>query len=1035
MRTSFALNIKLFVRTLLILCGIFFSALVIIAIFRIRIDTNILTSLPKSDPVISDAGFTIVHHPFQNQVVIDISGPQKDMDLLVEGGELVETALKDSGLFKTVGIKDMQHLFPQLIDHITHNLPRMFTAEELHTHVEPLFASDELPNRIRDNLSMLLTMDGFGQAESILHDPLGLRGIILQKFKQLLPAENVSFYKGHLISADGNHLLIMANPRSSSIDGKLSRQIAEQIEQIRHKLDRQFPSDGNPFILTPVGAYRASLDNETAAKKDTQNAILYAGMGIALLLIFSFRRPLIGLLALVPAVFGTLCSLAVYSIWHESISVMTIGFGGAIISITVDHGISYLLFLDRPHPTKGRDVAREVRAVGLLAVLTSVCAFLTLSLSGFPILSQIGQFSAFGIAFSFLFVHSVFPLMIPEMSSGKSKSTLPLQTVVNRLFIGGGNYKLLFCLGFAVVMGFYARPEFKVDIASMNTVTKETIDAENLVSTVWGHKIFDKVYMLIAADNLSLLQNQCDELTNRLNEEISAQRLAGAFLPSMIFPGAEKSKENLTAWRQFWNESRMNRLHRQLKDTALELGFTPDAFANTYIHHNQNDVPMAIPSQFHEQFGIYQLPKDNSWILFASLTPGKFYDAAHFFEKFHKNKSIHIFDPAFFSKRLGEFLSDTFIKMILIIGGSVIILLLLFFADISLTLVALTPILFSMICTLGTLHLLDRPLNFAGLMLSVVVIGMGLDYSLYLIRSYQRYQNEHHPFMNPIRMTIFLAATSTLIGFGALSTGNHNLMKDLGLFLVLGIGFALIGTFTLMPPLLNHLFKSEPLPLPTTDIIPNSAIHLKRIRFLYRHLDAYPRLFARFKIMLDPMFKELDLYLNRPKLVLDVGSGFGVPAAWLKALYPDITLYGIEPDMDRVRIALRVVNSNSHIEHGKAPDLPNFSGQADTVLMLDMIHYLNDRDLNRTLDNLRFKIAPMGKLIIRVTVPFADNVPFYRKIETLRLNIHGMDYYYRSIAELEQLLTAGGFDIRTIAPSGSDREETWIIAVPNQSIR
>lgn len=1027
MRNSFSLKASSVLKICLIFGGLIVSVLMALSLFRIQIDTNILTSLPKNDPILADAKFTISNHPYQNQIIIDVSGRQKDIDALVAAGEMVETALAESGLFGSAGMKEMQHLFPELLDHITNNLPALFSALDLNTQVAPILMDKNLSSRIKDNLSQLLSMDGIGQTEAIINDPLGLRFIVLQKLKQLMPAENIHFYKGHLLSSNRDHLLIIANPKSASIDSKLSRKIADLIEETKLTINRSFEKTGDHFTLTPVGAYRAALDNETAAKKDTQNATLYASIGIALLLIFSFPRPLIGLLAFLPAIFGIGCSLAVYAMFHESISIMTIGFGAAIISITVDHGISYLLFLDRPHETQGRAVAKEVRAVGLLSVITSVCAFLTLSLSGFPILSQIGQFAAFGLAFSFLFVHFFFPLLFPKLRPGNQKRTLPLQNLVNRLFMGNKKYKLLFAALLFAVMGFYARPEFKVDIASMNTITQETADAETMVSTVWGNKIFDNVYMLITAGDLSGLQNTCDGISHRLAEDLSTQRLSGAFLPSMIFPGPAKIKENQDAWKVFWNEERKTAFYNTLNNTAAELGFTPEAFSNTYaVPKGDVTGPMTIPPQFLQQLGIHQSPEDASWIAFASLTPGPAYDAEPFFSKYHDAGNTHIFDPALFSKRLGEFLSNTFIKMILIVGLSVFLLLLVFFMDITLTLVALTPILFSMACTLGTLHLLNLPLNFAGLMLSVVVIGMGIDYSLYLIRSYQRYRDENHPSQDHIRMTIFLAATSTLIGFGALSTGDHNLMRDIGLFLILGIGFALMGTLTLLPPMLNYLFR--PMTLTNTEIIPNSSAHLKRIRRLYRHLNAYPRLFARLKIMIDPLFKELGMYLNRPNILIDIGCGFGVPAAWVHALYPDATIFGIEPDMERVKVASLVVNKNSRIDHGRAPDLPDFAGNADTALMLDMIHYLNDADLTLTLDSLLLKLFPSGRLIIRVTVPFKGKISFFRRIEMFRLTLFAIAHYYRSLAELEHLLTASGFMIKTIAPSGNGREELWIIA-------
>ncbi|MCP3967065.1 MAG: MMPL family transporter, partial [Lentisphaerae bacterium] len=140
----------------------------------------------------------------------------------------------------------------------------------------------------------------------------------------------------------------------------------------------------------------------------------------------------------------------VYSLFHPSISMLTLGFGGAIISITVDHGIIYLLFLDRPHETSGSKVAHEVRAIGLLATLTTVGAFSALSFSGFPILAQVGQFAALGIALAFIFVHTVFPLIFPTMPPARRQIKPFLQRVTDALALKGGKTKAYIALGLAL---------------------------------------------------------------------------------------------------------------------------------------------------------------------------------------------------------------------------------------------------------------------------------------------------------------------------------------------------------------------------------------------------------------------------------------------------------------------------------------------------------------------------------------------------------------------------------------------------------
>ena len=1015
------------------------------SLLRIRIDTNIVNTLPEGNPVMAEGSYVLLHHPFQNQVFIDLSLAPKDPDRLAAGAQVVEEALEESGLFQSVGFENMGDLLPGLMNHVAENLPLLFSKRQLESEIGPLLAKDKLKERAKNNLSRLYTMEAVGQAEMVMNDPLGLSGLILAQFKQLLPAETVHFYKGRLLSQDRRHLLIIANPKAASTNAANARRIAGSIKEAKTELARAFENTGSRFTLTPVGAYRAVLDNETTAKSDTKNAILFAGLGIACLLLLAFPRPLIGLLAFLPAVFGTLCALALYALWHDSISIMTIGFGGAIISITVDHGISYLLFLDRPHETKGKAVSREVVAVAFLAAMTSAGAFLMLTFSGFPILAQIGQFAAFGIAFSFLFVHSFFPLLFPRLRPARRSRTLFLQRLVDKLATGGGRVKAAAALLLVGGLCFFAHPDFNVNMESINTISEDTIAAENRIAEVWGKRIFDQIYLMAEADSLSALQQRSDALTGWMETELAKDNLSQAFLPSELFPGAGRCRQNLEAWQQFWDRRDKSRMQNAIRQAAAELGFPPDAFASVYqAPAGACSTGFSIPEKFHRMLGIYQASDmadssaspnaqgsdDGGWLLFTSLAPGENYQPERFFTTYAEKSGIHVLDPDYYSKTLGLFLSDTFTHMLLIIGLSVAALLLLFFMDISLCAAGLLPIGFSMICTLGTLNLMGEPLNIPGLMLSVVVVGMGLDYSLYFVRAYQRYREEAHPNQSRIRMTVFLAGASTLIGFGALSLGEHNLMKSLGLILVLGIGYVMIGTYALLPPLLRHLFR--PAEFSGEYAPPGSKLHQKRLRQLYKHMEAYPRIFAWCKRRMDPMFAELPGFIGRPAAVLDIGCGYGVTIAWLRAMDPKLRIQAADPAFERVRIAGRLAGPNGLVKQGGSPDLPNFAEPADLVLMLDMAHYLSDDQLGETLIRLQKMMRPNARLILRTTVPSAAAPPVYRRVETFKLRIAGRPAYYRSVAQMKELLTRGGFAVAQAQASGQGREEYWFIGAPGQ---
>jgi SAM-dependent methyltransferase len=330
---------------------------------------------------------------------------------------------------------------------------------------------------------------------------------------------------------------------------------------------------------------------------------------------------------------------------------------------------------------------------------------------------------------------------------------------------------------------------------------------------------------------------------------------------------------------------------------------------------------------------------------------------------------------------------------------------------------------------LGTLNLLGQPLGIPTIMVTVVVIGMGSDYALYLVRSYQRYMDEDHASLGLIRLSVLLSFATTFMGFGALTLSRHALLKNAGIALALGIGYSFIGAVTITPPLLKRVF--EPIRWSHEEVLPGSKRHLSRAMRRYRHMEPYPRLFAWFKILLDPMFPLLASFLDSPRHVIDIGCGYGVPAVWLLSLFPEAKVYGLDPNRRRATIAARAFGDRGSAEVGKAPDLPaGCPDRVDTALMLDMIHLVSDDELRFTLQRLNGKIVPDGKLILRTTVPSRKRVPWLRRIEEWRLKALHLTPHFRSSEEVTGLLSKGGFMVELQEPAALGREETWFICRP-----
>ncbi len=992
---------------------------------RLSFDTDLVASLPQDDSVLADARQMITQHPMQDRVVIDISRPEADADGLVDATRMIEKRLRESGLFARVGLDQEQQQIPELIFSITARLPVLFSAEELEEKVKPLLEPGRIRSALSDHLAQLGHLESVGQAALIAQDPLNLRSLIFSRLSQLAPTQNAQIYKGYLLSADRKHLLVVAEPLISGMDTIFSRKITALIDTITRELNQ----NRNPkeiVTLTSVGTYRAALDNETSAKRGTKRAVLFSTLAIILLLLLSFPRPLLGLLALLPSAAGTMLALFVYSLFRPSITLMATGFGSAIISFTVDYGITYLLFLDRPHETHGLEATKEVWPLGLLAMLTTAVSFAFLAVTGFTVLAEVGAFTALGVVFTYIFVHVIYPVIFPTLPAARSESRLPLQRFANWIATTAGKKKAYAAAGLALVLLFFANPVFHVDLSAMNSVTKETLEAERLLADVWGN-LFSKIYVMVEGRDVRELQQKGDRLAALLDREVRTGTLVSAFVPSSVFPGEQRAEQNFSAWRAFWLPERKMALRNGLRMASIELGFRPNAFAPffTLVEAKEWATP-AIPQSFLGLLGISQSRDRSTWVQVSTLTPGPAYQGEPFYERFKSTGLMRMFDPVLFSQRLGDVLLSGFIKMTLIVGAMTILVAFFYLLDWQLTLIGLLPTLFALICTLGTLNLLGEPLGIPTLMVAVVVIGMGSDYAFYLVRSYQRYTDEDHPSLGLIRLSIFLCFATTFMGFGALAVSGHALLRNAGIALALGIGYSFIGAVCITPPLLKRVFM--PIPWSEEEVVPGSKEHRLRAIGRYRHLEPYPRLFARFKILLDPMFPRWASFLDSPRHVIDIGCGYGVPAVWLLSLFPQAKVFGLDPDRKRVAIAAWAFGDRGSAAVGKAPDLPAASpDRVDTALLLDIIHLISDDELRLMLGRLYEKIVLEGKLILRTTIPSRKCAPWLRRIEEWRMKMLHLTPHFRSSEEVATLLSEAGFEVELKEPTALDREETWFI--------
>jgi SAM-dependent methyltransferase len=215
---------------------------------------------------------------------------------------------------------------------------------------------------------------------------------------------------------------------------------------------------------------------------------------------------------------------------------------------------------------------------------------------------------------------------------------------------------------------------------------------------------------------------------------------------------------------------------------------------------------------------------------------------------------------------------------------------------------------------------------------------------------------------------------------------------------------------------------------------------LDRVLLRYQSLRTSVWMFARLKMRLDPMFRELPALLKAmpdPRTIFDIGCGYGMAGGALLEWFPNAKLIGIDPRRSRVGSARKIFGERGHVIRAAAPDLPmeQLPDTLDAVFILDVIHYLNDPQLRLTLKRVRERLADGGWLVIRVSIPEAPCKSLFFRLEVVERFLTRGRAYYRTATQLEQFLRAAGFDLREHQMSGADRELCWFVAAAGRGLQ
>ncbi len=267
------------------------------------------------------------------------------------------------------------------------------------------FSVDGLHAALRDSIDLLASPAGLLVKSLLPRDPTGE---MVQLLDRLDSSARPQMIDGAWASRDGARALMLIQTRASGSDTDAQQQAMAAIRQAFDAAPGA--SAAAKLVMTGPGVFSVTSRETIEAQVSRLSIVSVALIAALLLMVYrSFSALALGFL---PVISGALAGIAAVSLCFGVVHGITLGFGTALIGEAVD----YSIYLFVQSEQGGRDQQRWVKRFWptvRLGVLTSICGFASLLLSGFPGLAQLGLYSIAGLIAAATVTRYVLPHLLP----------------------------------------------------------------------------------------------------------------------------------------------------------------------------------------------------------------------------------------------------------------------------------------------------------------------------------------------------------------------------------------------------------------------------------------------------------------------------------------------------------------------------------------------------------------------------------------------------------------------------------------------
>ncbi len=647
--------------------------------------------------------------------------------------------------------------------------------------IEEKLAPENMEAQIRRRYMQMVRPEGSFLREIIRRDPLNIYSSILDRMRGLGQsfAHQAKIDNGHLVHQQEQHGLLILQTTVPVTDTVGS---AELINFIQEKLERT-PRHISGEIIS---GHRHGVSNENLLKRDIRLTVTIAAIGFIILFLGVFRDPRAVIIFLIPGA-AVLVSVNITGFILGGLSYLVIGFCAVMAGIAVDYGIH--VYVSNRHCSAPDQAVRRILAPVIIGGMTTLSVFVAFFFSSIPGYRQLALFSIIAITLAILAAIFILPALLKTGAAPLSSTNVQAPRT-NRIHIGGA---IFFLLSIPAAVYFARGLQIDTDINQLDGTHPDILAAQESFQERWSDAQSSQAVAVVKADT----QEEAAYLNDLFYQQVRKQTSELPFSSLAEFwPSSRTRNQNLAQWRSFWSQEKIEETRKNIRQSAAEYGFSEDAFEPFFESLQQEEISQrpednVIISRISERF--YQRHNNEHWYMsFFPDTPENVELLEELLQRTGDGfiASQHVFGQALSDTVTEEVTKISTAALIMMLGVSLVLM-----GDFRKMLTAWFPALCGVSWLFAFMGGFGHTLNLANMIAGIVVIGLCIDYGVFMTHGRSRGDSV----MISTRNAVILSAVSTLIGAGVLIFASHPALFSVGVTLVVGISAGAVSALIGVP--------------------------------------------------------------------------------------------------------------------------------------------------------------------------------------------------------------------------------------------